>query len=297
MDKRSLLTRRAVLQRGSAVLAGTAGVALTACAPRGGESRSAPRPFRIGLVTDIHYADKDTAGARNYRGSLEKLAAAVARFNEFETDFVVELGDLVDAAQTAERETQWLDRIEAVYARTRCPRHHVLGNHCVYTLTKAQFQARCGMSRAFYSFDAGGFHFIVLDACFRADGVPYGNRNFDWKDANVPAAELEWLAEDLKAARRPSVVFVHQRLDVDDAHGIANRVAVRRCLESSGRVLAVFQGHHHVNDLREINGVAYCTLPAMVEGDTNAFAVASLSPAGAIHVEGFGRQAEWSINT
>jgi alkaline phosphatase len=297
MNERSSLTRRAVLQRGSAVLAGTAGLALTACVPRTGEGRPAPEPLKIGLVTDVHYADKDTAGSRNYRGSLEKLAGAVARFNEIRTDFVVELGDLVDAAQTVERETAWLDRIEAGYARVRCPRHHVLGNHCVYTLTKAQFQARCGMSRSFYSFDSSGFHFVVLDACFRADGVPYGNRNFDWKEASIPAAELEWLEADLKTAARPSVVFVHQRLDVDDAHGVANRVEVRRRLEASGRVLAVFQGHNHVNDLREINGVAYCTLPAMVEGDTNAFAVAFLKPSGAIRVEGFGRQSEWSINT
>ncbi|MCF7963695.1 MAG: hypothetical protein K9M08_23390, partial [Pirellula sp.] len=44
-----------------------------------------------------------------------------------------------------------------------------------------------------HSFDRGDFHFVVLDACFRNDGEPYGRKNSKWNDANIPAAELEWL--------------------------------------------------------------------------------------------------------
>ena len=45
-----------------------------------------------------------------------------------------------------------------------------------------------------------------------------------------------------------------------------NAPAIRAVLEASGKVLAVFQGHSHKNDLNEINGIHYCTLVAMVEG-------------------------------
>ena len=38
-----------------------------------------------------------------------------------------------------------------------------------------------------------GFHFVVLDSCFKSDGTPYGRRNFKWTDANVPESELRWL--------------------------------------------------------------------------------------------------------
>ena len=38
-------------------------------------------------------------------------------------------------------------------------------------------------------FDRGGFHFVVLDACFRSDGVPYGRKNFKWTDTKIPPAE------------------------------------------------------------------------------------------------------------
>ena len=90
-------------------------------------------------------------------------------------------------------------------------RHHVLGNHCVDTLTKEEFLDRVGQERSFYSFDVGGYHFVVLDACFRSDGQPYGRKNFEWTDANIPAHEVEWLEADLASTSRPTIVFAHQR--------------------------------------------------------------------------------------
>jgi hypothetical protein len=68
---------------------------------------------------------------------------------------------------------------------------------------------------------------------------------------------------------------------------------VRKILESSGKVLAVFQGHYHQNDYREINRIHYCTLAAMIEGaglDHNAYALMSLFRDGSIKLVGFGQQ-------
>jgi alkaline phosphatase len=136
----------------------------------------------------------------------------------------------------------------------------VLGNHCVDTLTKDEFLGGVGQARSFYSFDREGVHFVVLDACYRADGEPYGRRNFTWTDANVPPAELEWLEADLQASTGAAIVFAHQRLDVATDHGVRNGAAVRQVLERSGRVVAVLQGHNHQNDYREINGIHYAAL-------------------------------------
>lgn len=285
-----LLTRRAVLRKASRFAAATAGVVSLGCSHLRRDSTQARRPLRIGLVTDVHYADKETWKTRHYRASLARLSAAVTHFNEAKADCVIELGDFIDQADSAERELLWLDQIESIYAQARCPRHHVLGNHCVHTLTKEQFLSRCGEKRSYDSFDLGGFHFVILDACFRKDGQPYGNKNSHWTDANIPPAELEWLEADLKRTRRPVVVFIHQRLDVDDSHGVKQQAEVRRQLESSGRVLAVFQGHSHANALSQINGIPYCTLAAMVEGDANAYGLLTLDENGTMHLEGSGRQ-------
>ena len=132
-----------------------------------------------------------------------------------------------------------------------------------------------------------------LDSCFRSDGQPYGRKNSHWTDANIPAAELEWLAADLKASNRQVIVFAHQRLDVSDNHGVKNNAEVRKVLESSEKVLAVFQGHSHQNDLKEISGIHYCTLVAMVEGsgaENNGYSLMELEPNGTIHLTGFRKQ-------
>ena len=286
----TLMTRRALLQRGSLCLA--AGFASPMLA-----ADEAARPlFQIGLLTDLHYGDKEPTKTRFYRETPAKLKEAVAKFNEIKPAFVVELGDLIDQAATVEQEIAWLAEIEKLYAGLTCPRHYVLGNHCVATLTKEEFAANTGASKVpHYSFDQGGVHFVVLDACYRSDGAPYGRHNADWKDANVPAAELGWLRKDLAAAAGPTVVFAHQRLDEAAPHSVVNATEVRKALEESGKVLAVFQGHSHKNDYQQIKGIHYCTLVALIEGsglENSGYAVLDVMPDRSLRLRGFRRQVE-----
>lgn len=249
--------------------------------------------LRVGLVTDLHYADKGSAGTRHYRETLAKLEEAALQYERDRPDFIVELGDLVNAADSVEVELRYLKTIDREFSAMCKNRHYVLGNHCVDTLRKEEFLSSVGQQKSYYSFDRGGFHFIVLDSCFRSDGEPYGRRNFQWTDANIPPAEIEWLEADLKANRLPVIVFAHQRLDVSTDHGVKNNVAVREVLESSGKVLVVFQGHSHRNDVKEIGGIHYCTLVAMVEGsgkENSGYSLMEIEPNGTIHLTGFRKQ-------
>jgi 3',5'-cyclic AMP phosphodiesterase CpdA len=249
--------------------------------------------LRVGLVTDLHYADKGSAGTRHYRETLAKLEEAALQYERDRPDFIVELGDLIDAADSVEVELRYLKTIDREFSAMCKNRHYVLGNHCVDTLRKEEFLSSVGQQKPYYSFDRGGFHFIVLDSCFRSDGESYGRKNFEWTDANIPPAEIEWLKADLKANQLPVIVFAHQRLDVSTDHGVKNNVAVRKFLESSGKVLAVFQGHSHRNDLKEIGGIHYCTLVAMVEGsgkENNGYSLIEIEPNGTIHLTGFRKQ-------
>jgi alkaline phosphatase len=249
--------------------------------------------LRIGLITDLHHADKPSAGTRHYRETISKLAEAAARFENGKVTFIVELGDLIDAADSVETEQRYLRTINREFSSISKDRHYVLGNHCVDTLTKAEFLEGVEQKRSYYSFDRGDFHFVVLDACFRSDGEPYGRKNSKWNDSNIPAAEMEWLQADLKTTNRRTIVFAHQRLDVSNDHGVRNCPEVRQILEESGRVLAVFQGHSHQNDLSDIGGIHYCTLVAMVEGsgaENNGYSVMEISQDGTIRLTGFRRQ-------
>lgn len=251
---------------------------------------------RFGLITDLHYADKPASGTRHYRESLPKLAEAAEKFGAAKLDFMVELGDLVDAAPSAKQELEWLERINGEFTKIAKNRHYVLGNHCVQTLTKAEFLGKIGREKSFGSFDVGDLHFVTLDACFRADGEAYGRNNFKWNDANLPADQLDWLKQDLKTAasrKQKTIVFAHQRLDVKTDHGIKNAESARSILEQAGNVLAVFQGHSHDNDLKTISGIHYCTLVAMVEGSgatNNGYSIIEVDQAGSIRIQGFRKQ-------
>src|SRR5207248_3792797 len=165
--------RRAFLANGSLVL--TAGLDLVSPAPLTADDAPAGVVW-FGLVTDLHYADKPPAGTRHYRETLDKLAEAADRFGKEKPAFVVQLGDLVDAADSVETELTYLKRVVKAFEAVSADRHHVLGNHCVDTLTKDEFLAGVGQARSYYSFDRGRVHFVVLDACFRGDGRPYGRK-------------------------------------------------------------------------------------------------------------------------
>ncbi len=252
--------------------------------------------LKIGLMTDLHHADKPPAGTRYYRETLSKLAEATERFAIEKPDFVVELGDLIDAADSVETELRYLKTINAQFAAVCKNRHYVLGNHCVDTLTKQEFLGTVGQPNSYYSFDRGDFHFVVLDSCFRSDGQPYQRKNFGWTDANIPPSELEWLQADLVGSDKQVVVFAHQRLDVENDHGVRNAAAVRTVLQSSNKVLAVFQGHSHQNDWKEIGGIHYCTLAAMIEGsgaENNSYCVLNVSADGTLRLNGFRRQVDY----
>ena len=292
----NLLGRRAFLKNGSLVLAAASMDLAGAASLDAAERKSA---VKVGMITDLHYADKASVGTRYYRETPAKLAEAASQFAKDKPDFVVELGDLIDAADSVEIEFAYLKRINKDFAAIHRSRHYVLGNHCVETLTKDEFLGAVGQPKSYYSFESGGFHFIVLDACFRSDGKPYGRKNSKWTDANVPTAELDWLKEDLKGTARMIVVFVHQRLDVANNYGIKNATAIRKVLEESGRVLAVLQGHSHKNDYREIAGIHYCTLVGMIEGsgaENNGYSTVEVGTDGTITVTGFRNQKnyEWA---
>ena len=287
--------RRAFLRNGSLILL-AAGVDHARATALFADDQQACTSLRIGLVTDLHYADKNAAGSRHYRESIGKLAVAARQFAAAQPDLVVNLGDFIDAAKDVATEKKWLAKIQAEFARLPGEKHFVLGNHCVTTLTKPEFLDGVKQKKSYYSFDAGGNHFVVLDACFRKDGVAYGRNNFNWTDTNLPDAEMHWLASDLAATKKKTIVFVHQRLDVGGAYGLKNAPQVRTILEDSNNVLAVFQGHNHVNDHKLIGGIHYCTLMAMVEGSgeqNNAYATMDVLGAEALCVQGFRKQQDY----
>ncbi len=264
------------------------------------------RVLRFGMVTDAHYADYETSGNRHYRESLTKMRECVDSMNQQGAQFLVELGDFNDGARKPAEEDalRYLSEIEAQFARFAGPRYHVLGNHNMDALSKPQVLSRIentgiAPEHSYYAFDRGGRRFLVLDACFRSDGQPYERGDFHWTDANITTQQLQWIEAQLNDSPHPVIVFIHQLLDGSGNIFVNNAARVRRVLEDSGKVLAVFQGHHHSGSYRELEGIHYYTLRAMVEGsgpENSSYALVDVHP-DRIVVQGYRRAVDKTISS
>lgn len=245
--------------------------------------------IRFGIVSDVHYADKQRAGNRYYKQSLSKLAECVDTMNKEKVDFLIELGDFKDDSKPPdEKQTlQFLDTIEKELQRFNGPCYHVLGNHDEDCISKQQFLSRIKngelpKAENFYSFEKKGFRFIVLDANFNPDGTPYDKGNFDWRKCHIPEKQLDWMKDQLQD-KLPTVIFIHERLD--SFYSLRNLCPdnadkARNILEDAGNVIAVFQGHDHRGGFNLINNIGYYTSTGVIEGsgpENNSYGIVEIS--------------------
>ena len=255
--------------------------------------------IRFGMISDIHYADREPAGNRFYRQSLSKVKDAVDEMNRQKVDFMIELGDFKDqdAIPNEAQTLKYLTDIESVFQKFNGLTYHVLGNHDTDGISKQQFLERVENTgipntESYYSFSRKGIHFVVLDGDFTKEGKAYDHGNFTWDDASIPAEEMDWLKADLKRNKLPVIVFIHQMLDEskDVKQAVQNAVEVRQILEQAGNILCVIQGHVHEERYNLINGIHYYSVNAVVDGDgpeNSAYMIVDVYKNGRLKIEGF----------
>lgn len=264
---------------------------------------------RFGMLSDVHYAGREPAGNRYYRQSLAKVREAVDRMNQEKPDFLIELGDFKDQDPVPNEANtlNYLTEIESVFQQFNGPTYHVLGNHDMDGISKAQFLERVentgiAVAESYYSFSRKGFHFVVLDGNFTKEGKPYDHGNFSWEDAAVSPAQIGWLKDELKKNKLPVVVFIHQLLDDSKSvkHSVCNAAEVRQILEQSGNVRCVFQGHVHEERYTVINGIHYYSVNTVVDHDgpeNNAYMLVDVYKDGSLVIDGFRRATDREIST
>jgi Icc protein len=206
---------------------------------------------------------------------------AMKKARAIPADFAIQGGDHVfDALGVPkDRATQLFD----LYAKTEqdlgLKVHHTLGNHdCfgVYVASgagpadpdygKKMWADRFGPT--YYSFDHKGVHFIVLDSIGITEDRHY--------EARMDDDQLAWLGRDLAAqgAAKPIIVTTHIPLvtavpsctppapQAAKGNGFVNGPAAIKLFEGHN-VLAVLQGHTHVNEEVVWHGVPYITSGAV----------------------------------
>lgn len=263
--------------------------------------------IRFGMLSDVHYADREPAGERFYRQSIAKVQEAIAQMNQEKLDFAIELGDFKDqeAVPNETNTLKYLTDIESVFQKFNGPTYHVLGNHDMDSISKQQFLERVENTgipptKSYYSFQKKGIHFVVLDGNFTKEGKAYDHGNFHWEDTTIPANQTDWLKADLKANKLPVIVFIHQMLDDSKnvKQAVHNAAEVRHILEQSGNVLCVFQGHVHEERYNLINGIHYYSVNAVVDGDgpeNSAYMIVDVYKDGSLKMDGFRRATDREI--
>lgn len=226
----------------------------------------------LALVSDIHFGP-----AATYGGKLRKLTAEapallrrfVHRMNhDVKPDLVVNLGDDIEDESPEVDRARYHDCM-AILRGLHAEVRHVAGNHDLVHLGERDLLGAWGrpeLGALHYSFQRGGVHFTVLHSRERKD-----------RDVTVGEAQLRWLEQDLAAAKHPVIVLMHHSAADQDLTGnrwfeghahiclVRERKALRRILEASGKVLAVFNGHLHWNHLDVIAGIPYVTVQSLIE--------------------------------
>ena len=179
-------------------------------------------------------------GLPNARKLLEdipnKIRDAMEAFVSEGAELCICMGDLVDHCDSVQESAQCLDEVMRLIRSYPIPFRLLPGNHDYGVFSAGEFFARTGCPMPPYTTDTASHRLIFLDANFRSDFRRFDVAGVDWKDSNLPPAQLDFLARALEDADRPCVVLIHENLDPDvqPDHIVRNAALARRIIEDSG---------------------------------------------------------------
>ena len=234
------------------------------------------RKVKFGVFADAH--------ADIMHDVEERLKVFLCECEKENVDFIIQLGDFCYPdndkkycckeenvpvnVRNAVGETSYIikEKIVKLYNDFNRPAYHVIGNHDCDLCNKQQLLDFYGVkSKPYYSFDIGGFHFVVLDNNnYVINGKEYSYSNGNYFDESyrkekpfpyVFKEQLEWLKLDLSKTKNPTVVFSHYPLQFFTHYEVsdevsANSKAVMKILNDApyGAYLSIY-GHEHIDDI------------------------------------------------
>ena len=235
----------------------------------------APADFDFIFFTDTHL-EPELDGVKGCDMAFKHMRGMKA-------DFAIQGGDhIIDGlAVPTTRSIGLFDIYDKTQQDLSVKVYHTIGNHDLLGVFPASgvaptdplygkkyFEDHIG--KLYYSFDHKGVHFIVLDSIGITPDRSY--------QGLVDAAQVQWLAADLKAqpAGAPIIVCTHMPLVSAVAcytpapkvprpwngNTVSNAWEVIKLLESVN-VLGVLQGHWHINERVDFHGVTYLTCGAV----------------------------------
>lgn len=245
------------------------------------------RNVKFGVFADLH--------VDIMHDTQERLQVFLDHCRKEDVDFIIHLGDFCypddNRKVNCTPEHQPVNIANALKVKTYAdkpailrmfndfekPSYHVLGNHECDMCSKQELldfiEAKNG---SYYSFDCGGFHFVVLDCSFfkDKDGNLHAYENGNYFEVGfdenmslpwLPPEQVQWLKDNLAKAEYPAVLFSHQTLSIlPESWAIRNWKEVREILKAAPKgVAACFNGHHHMDLCTKEDGIWFMQINSM----------------------------------
>ncbi|HEY0901634.1 MAG TPA: metallophosphoesterase [Micavibrio sp.] len=213
--------------------------------------------LKFAVITDIHYGI-NTGNKLGAKGP-QVMNAFERAVKKKHNDFIIDMGDRISTREIAQDRAH-MENLMTHFNRMAQPVYHVMGNHDVQRLSRADNAHITGQGAESYSLDHSGYHLVIWN--------PYVDR--EGTGLRVRPQDLDWLRDDLHTHDRPTIIFSHAPLyqeknphDPEPGYKPAIRFhfdeseKIREILEQSRHVRLCMNGHLHRNHHETINGIHY----------------------------------------
>lgn len=238
--------------------------------------------MKFAIISDTHVGSSGGDYKEVQRKLISESERLVKQFVEKMNrqdlpEFVVNLGDSIEDVNDRKIDIKEFKKVIELLSKLKMPSYWLVGNHDLRTLDQDEIAEMLGYKHMYYSFNHGGYHFIVLSFIMTGDHTRVHGDIY----TEVPKEQVEWLKDDLSKTNAPTIVFTHYGLAEDDMKGnfwfetapekglIGNRRQIRKILEEHGNVRAVISGHQHWNRMFVHDGIPYFTVTSLVENFKN----------------------------
>lgn len=234
------------------------------------------KQLKFGLITDVHCFGEEFKKLGGWSLSWkckEPMLAFIDQMNNnFNPDFVIELGDFIDGRD--KNSLEMFRKTRKKYQQIKAPKYHVLGNHEVDNFTKPEWLKATENKSTYYYFDQNNYRMIVLDGNYREknDKVINVDPKKSYYPGIVSPEQIKWLKKILKKSKRyKKFVFIHQP-PIDESATRERKKLLKNAKElqnifSEYRVIAVFSGHIEELCALEKNEVKYYILQGFHKGN------------------------------
>ena len=262
--------------------------------------------MRIGVVADVqaatHMPDTQVEGRTLYFDSApQRLRQAVATWSSHpDVHSVIQLGDIIDGSPDKKSAKADLMLLASIFDELPCPVHHVIGNHCLKSITRTELHRALRLPSDYYRVELGqNWRLVVLDTTELSPPEHGGFSRFTSKGKEADAyyrahqgeprmqrwnggackSQIQWLRDELASAEADGcrvIVASHHALAAGSAREThrswTGDELASVCVASPAFVLAL-SGHDHLGGFVELEGKPFVTVEGLVESDnaTNAF--------------------------